>query len=61
MLKKYVERLSNRAGIVGDLLSFLWRSKIWWLTPLIIVILLLTTVVVALEGSAVAPFIYTLF
>jgi len=61
MLKQRIERLSNRAGIFGDLISFLWRSKIWWLTPLIVVIVLLTTVVVALEGSAIAPFIYTLF
>lgn len=44
-----------------ELLSFMWRGKAWWLTPLVIVLLLLTGVVTFLEGSALAPFIYTLF
>jgi hypothetical protein len=43
-----------------ELLTFFWRSRIWWLTPIVVVILLASLLVV-LETSAVAPFIYALF
>lgn len=45
----------------SELLGFIWRGKTWWLTPIILVILLLSFLIVLLEGSALAPFIYTLF
>ena len=36
------------------------RQK-WWLLPIIIVMLLLGTLLVFAQGSALAPFIYTIF
>ena len=48
-----------------ELLSELWRfmkaRKKFWLLPIIVVSLLLGGLVVFAEGSALAPFIYTLF
>jgi hypothetical protein len=44
-----------------DLMQFLWQRKIWWLSPIIIVMLLLGILIVFGGGSAVAPFIYSLF
>jgi len=35
--------------------------KKFWLAPIIIVLLLLGVLIVLAEGSAVAPFIYTIF
>jgi predicted membrane channel-forming protein YqfA (hemolysin III family) len=58
---KRMESLSSRLGIVGDLLSFFWNNKWWWLTPMILVLLGLGGLVVFAQSSAVAPFIYTLF
>jgi hypothetical protein len=52
---------STRIGIVGELLSFLWKRKLWWLIPMVIVIVLFAVMLIVAEGSAVAPFIYTLF
>jgi len=50
---------------MGDLLSDLWafmkERKKFWLAPIIIVLLLLGVLLVLAQGSAVAPFIYTLF
>jgi len=43
-----------------DLWTFLKARKKWWLAPLIIVLLLLGILIV-LGGTALAPFIYTLF
>ncbi|HTZ39992.1 MAG TPA: DUF5989 family protein [Syntrophales bacterium] len=40
---------------------FLRVRKKWWLAPIVIVLMLLGALIVFTEGSAVAPFIYTLF
>jgi len=48
-------------GILGELLRFLWRRKLWWLIPLIVMLILFVILLVAAQGSALAPFIYTLF
>ena len=44
-----------------DLWEFLKVRKKFWLAPIIIVLLLLGALIVLSQGSAVAPFIYTLF
>jgi hypothetical protein len=49
--------LSN-LGLIWEFLSV--RKK-WWLTPIILFVLLFSFVIMAAEGSAVAPFIYTIF
>jgi hypothetical protein len=52
---------ASRFGTVGDLLSFFWSTKRWWLAPMLVTLLLLGVVIVLAESSAIAPFIYTLF
>jgi hypothetical protein len=44
-----------------DLWDFMRERKKFWLAPIIIVMLLLGVLIVVAQGSAVAPFIYTLF
>lgn len=44
-----------------DLWSFMRVRKKFWLAPIIIVMVLLGALIVLAQGSAVAPFIYTLF
>lgn len=44
-----------------DLWAFMRERKKFWLAPIIIVLLLLGALIVLSQGSAVAPFIYTLF
>ena len=44
-----------------DLWDFMRVRKKFWLAPIIIVLLLLGALIVFAQGSAVAPFIYTLF
>ncbi len=48
----------SRIKLIWD---FLKVRKKWWLTPIILFALLLGLLIVLTEGSAVAPFIYTLF
>lgn len=47
----------NRAGIAGELLSFFWQYKWWWLTPMLAVLLLFGLIVALAQTSAIAPFI----
>ena len=44
-----------------DLWGFLKERKKFWLLPIIITLLLFGALIVLSSGSAVAPFIYTLF
>jgi hypothetical protein len=50
---------------MGELLSELWffmrDRKKFWLLPIVVCLLLLGSLIVFTSGSAVAPFIYTLF
>ncbi len=47
--------------LLSDLWDFMRERKKFWLAPIIMVLLLLGGLIVLAEGSAVAPFIYTLF
>ncbi|MEG7522418.1 MAG: DUF5989 family protein, partial [Chromatiales bacterium] len=47
--------------LIKDLFGFMKERKKFWLAPIIIIMLLLGALVVLSQGSAVAPFIYTLF
>ncbi len=47
--------------LLNDLWLFMRERKKFWLAPIIIVLVLLGGLIVLAQGSAVAPFIYTLF
>ena len=49
---------SSKLGLIWD---FLKVRKKWWLTPIVLFSLLLSALIISAQGSAVAPFIYTLF
>jgi hypothetical protein len=44
-----------------DLWGFLSQRKKFWLLPLIVILLAFGVLIVLASGSAIAPFIYTLF
>jgi hypothetical protein len=47
--------------LLKDLWDFMRERKKFWLAPIIIVMLLLGALIVLAQGSAISPFIYTLF
>jgi len=57
MLKK----AHKKAKISGELMSFLWKNKLWWLVPFIIILLLFGIIMIVAESSVLGPFIYTIF
>ena len=48
-------------SFLKEFLDFLKERKKYWLLPIIIVLALFGTLIVLSQGSAVAPFIYTIF
>lgn len=48
-------------AFIAELWAFISERKKFWLLPVIIVMVLFGGLLVLAQGSAVAPFIYTLF
>jgi hypothetical protein len=48
-------------GLTRELWSFLKVRKKWWLLPIIMILLLFGMLFVLVQGSVLAPFIYTIF
>jgi len=51
----------SKLSILKEFWQFMKVRKKWWLSPIIIFLLLLSALIVLTQGSAIAPFIYTLF
>jgi hypothetical protein len=51
----------SKLSIVAEFWDFLKVRKKWWLAPIVIILVLLGALILLTEGSAVAPFIYTIF
>jgi len=47
--------------LLKDLFDFLKTRKKFWLIPLLIILLFFSFLIILSSGSAIAPFIYTLF
>ena len=48
-------------SLIAELWAFLRVRKKFWLLPILLVMLLMGALLVLAQGSAIAPFIYTLF
>ncbi len=51
----------RKLRIIKEFWGFMKVRKKFWMVPIIAILLLLGTLLVLTEGSALAPFIYTLF
>jgi hypothetical protein len=48
-------------SLAGELWRFMRIRKKYWLVPIIVLMLIIGGLLVLTQGSAIAPFIYTLF
>ena len=53
--------IMGKFQIAIEFLRFLRMRKKYWLTPIVAILLLLSLLIVLTQGSALAPFIYSLF
>lgn len=51
----------KRVALLAEFWTFLRVRKKWWLTPIVLMLVLLGALILVTQGSAVAPFIYTIF
>tara|TARA_B100001027_G_C16125956_1_gene267040 strand:- start:329 stop:487 length:159 start_codon:yes stop_codon:yes gene_type:complete len=51
----------SKFSILYEFYDFLKIRKKWWLAPILFFLLLFGALLFLTEGSAIAPFIYTLF
>jgi len=51
----------SQMGLMRELWAFMRVRKKWWLLPIIIVMVLIGGLLIFAQGSALAPFIYTVF
>lgn len=47
--------------LMTDLLSFLWKKKLWWLAPIILMLVIVAFLIVFGQSSVLSPFVYALF
>ena len=50
-----------KGGLMSELWAFMKVRKKFWLVPVIVVMVLVGGLLVFAQGSALAPFIYTIF
>lgn len=50
-----------RLGVLGELLAFLWKRKLYWMLPMVITLLVFALLIILGGSSPISPFIYTLF
>ncbi len=50
-----------RLGVLGELLAFLWKQKLYWLIPMILTFLVVAVIIVAASSSPAGVFIYSQF
>ena len=48
-------------ALLRELLAFMGARKKWWLLPIMVVFVTVGGLLILAQGSAVAPFIYTVF
>jgi hypothetical protein len=58
--RHFMQAFFNKLGIAGELLSFLWAQKLWWLIPLVVMLLLLAALIAFASATSLGPFIYPL-
>ena len=60
-MMSFIRSMTSNMGVVGELLSFLWKRKLWWLIPMVTILLIFGLLLIFATASGVGPFIYTLF
>jgi hypothetical protein len=58
---KTLRGILSRFHVVGEVFSFLWKRKLWWLMPMIFILIALGLLMVFGQATGIGPFIYALF
>lgn len=53
-------QVADRVSVSGDLVTLVWRHKLWWMLPLLLAFIVLAALVV-LEATPIGPLLYPVF
>lgn len=53
--------MREKLSIMGELLQFLWRERLWWMVPFVVTLLIVAVLVIFAQSSPVLPFLYAAF
>ena len=53
--------MNSSLALVAEFVAFLRVRRKWWLGPIVMVLVMLSALMFFTQGSALAPFIYTIF
>ncbi len=56
-----IKDISWRFRIAGELITFLWEMKRWWMIPMVVVLMMFGIMLIVGQSTVIGPFIYTLF
>jgi len=51
----------SRLGILGELLGFFWKRRMFWLLPMIVVLVLVTGLIMLGSSTGLGPLVYSIF
>jgi hypothetical protein len=57
----FFKTTGQRVETAGQLFSFFWSNKRWWLTPILVTLAIFAVLLILAQSSAIAPFIYSFF
>ncbi|PJF40781.1 MAG: hypothetical protein CUN55_12355 [Phototrophicales bacterium] len=56
-----IQDFLTRLGILGELLSYLWAARLYWMLPMVVMLILFAVLIILGSTGAGGPLIYTLF
>ena len=56
-----LQDITSRMGILGELMGFLWKRKLYWLIPMLLTLVIIAVIIVLGSAGPGGIFIYTLF
>ena len=56
-----LQDITSRLGILGELMGFLWKRKLFWLIPMLLTLVIFAVIIILGSTGPGGVFIYTLF
>jgi hypothetical protein len=60
-MKNWLSSVLANLGVMGEILAFLWKRKLWWLIPLVVTLIVFGLLLLFASASGLGPLIYPLF
>ena len=60
-MARFFQTIVARLGVIGLLMVYLWKRKLWWLIPMMSVFMVFGLLIAIAQATPLGPFIYALF